>query len=230
MTVLRRYQARRAAAATVIQSVARSRQATKSVNMLRRHNAAQRHDTVQSVTLQHSRTTPPEVVQQQQSMSKMPGQNSSHYPTHQQREMERKQAQEMLLKREEQERPLAVSAASATLSARAPDWPAVREKANEGPAAVAAFILEDACRPAPAGAMAVVPPPAPPAQQPTADPQPSTPLASAEQPATPAPATGGEIEWTCDLCRVAKFESFDAAVEHERTCEGNPPPPTVTPI
>ena len=26
------------------------------------------------------------------------------------------------------------------------------------------------------------------------------------------------------MCRVAQFESFDAAVEHEETCDGNPPP------
>ena len=34
--------------------------------------------------------------------------------------------------------------------------------------------------------------------------------------------------WGCEVCRVARFESFDAAAEHEKTCDGNPTPPSTS--
>ncbi|EJK74694.1 hypothetical protein THAOC_03615, partial [Thalassiosira oceanica] len=66
------------------------------------------------------------------------------------------------------------------------------------------------CRPAPVGAKAE-------------DLSASPPVRAA---ADPWPPTGLGTIWACDYCLVAQFDSFDAAVEHERTCDWNPPIPT----
>mmetsp|Transcript_4384 Transcript_4384/g.9892 ORF Transcript_4384/g.9892 Transcript_4384/m.9892 type:complete len:80 (+) Transcript_4384:111-350(+) len=31
---------------------------------------------------------------------------------------------------------------------------------------------------------------------------------------------GYSSRWTCDVCRVKAFDSFEAALEHEKTCTG----------
>jgi hypothetical protein len=36
--------------------------------------------------------------------------------------------------------------------------------------------------------------------------------------------------WTCDVCLVAQFKSFEEACEHEKTCTGLPPPPPQDPV
>ncbi|EJK65503.1 hypothetical protein THAOC_13620, partial [Thalassiosira oceanica] len=51
------------------------------------------------------------------------------------------------------------------------------------------------------------------------------PPAAATQPAPPVSAAGLVTMWSCDVCRVAQFASFDAAVEHEKSCDRNPPIP-----
>ena len=85
-------------------------------------------------------------------------------------------------------------------------------------AAAALLPADGTCTPAPAAAGSRT-------QPPTGTPE--LPAASAAgKPATPASASsaaGFVTMWTCDVCRVAQFESFDAAVEHERTCDGSPP-------
>lgn len=30
--------------------------------------------------------------------------------------------------------------------------------------------------------------------------------------------------WTCTVCSESRFEAFDVAARHEKTCDGNPPP------
>ena len=82
----------------------------------------------------------------------------------------------------------------------------------------------DTCRPTPASSDAPSPPP-PAAEPRTQPPTPTPPADSEEKPTSPVPTTGFVTMWTCDVCRVAQFESFDEAVEHEKTCDGNPPPP-----
>ena len=34
--------------------------------------------------------------------------------------------------------------------------------------------------------------------------------------------------WTCDVCKVASFMTYDEAVKHEEKCNGVPPPPPGT--
>ncbi|EJK69327.1 hypothetical protein THAOC_09429, partial [Thalassiosira oceanica] len=55
---------------------------------------------------------------------------------------------------------------------------------------------------------------------------PAPPLAAAMRPVPLASAAGLVTMWSCDFCLVAEFTSFDAAVEHEKSCDRNAPIPT----
>ena len=99
----------------------------------------------------------------------------------------------------------AVSASASTVLMMSTMQENVHAEARAPPAMAAATGLiprDDTCMPVPARAKAEAPLAAPPAQA-TADPTPQ-----------PSVSTG----------RVTHFESPDAAVEHEKTCDGPPPP------
>jgi len=119
-------------------------------------------------------------------------------------------------------REIAAKKKAAALSARAAVRDRFREEAFRAPppaftafqaAAEAGLIPRD-------GAKAKDPSACPPLKTSVAPP-----LAAVTRPAPPASAAGLVTMWTCDYCPT-QFASFDAAVEHEKSCDWNPPIPT----